>query len=346
MAADLIPSLRAASRKLVREWGFLRPTLAGTTLSHAAVHCLIELSDHSPRSFSDLATELRVSPSDLRPVVAELLTSDSITLMPDDKKQDHYSLTPAGLELLNEVNAFAQNQVAKALQVAHPTFGTDITTALGLYAAALETARLNEANPTPQHTPISSPLRPPSPPQPTIKIVTGYIPGLLGRTLEMHATYYSALVGWGQKFEADLGTGISDLIRRLDNPLNQAWSVVRTTPYNHPKERIEGVIFVDGEKQGEEGVARIRAFILDESVRGLGLGKRLVEEAMRFVRETGFRECRLQTMRILTPAIRLYEREGFVEVGEEWETHWGGGHMALHFTWWRERDLGGGDGGR
>lgn len=341
MADNLIPSLRAASRKLVREWGFLRPTLAGTALSHAAVHCLIEIGDHSPRSFSDLATELRVSPSDLRPVVAELPTSGNITLVPPsaNSPEDHYSLTPAGQDILNEVNAFAQTQVSKALQVAHPTFGTDITTALGLYAAALETARLNETNPTPEHTPISSPIRVPTPPQPTVKIVTGYIPGILGRTLEMHATYYSKLVGWGQRFEADLGTGIADLIRRLDNPVNQAWSVVRTIPGNPAQERIEGTIFVDGEKQGEEGVARIRAFILDESVRGLGLGKRLVEEAMQFVRGAGFRECRLQTMRILTPAIKLYEGAGFVEVGEEWEIHWGKGHMALHFTWRRDRDL-------
>jgi hypothetical protein len=35
---NLIPSLREASRKLVREWGFLQPTFAGSTLTPAAVH--------------------------------------------------------------------------------------------------------------------------------------------------------------------------------------------------------------------------------------------------------------------------------------------------------------------
>lgn len=175
-----------------------------------------------------------------------------------------------------------------------------------------------------------------------MRIVTGYIPGLLGRTLEMHSTYYWDLVQWGKEFESDLGTAIADLIKRLDRPVNQAWSVVRTispqAPGRPAQERIEGVIYVDGECSGEEGVAKIRAFILDDSVRGLGLGRRLVTEAMRFVRESGFRECRLTTMRILAPAIRLYESEGFVETGEEWETNWGMGHMALHFTWSRERD--------
>ncbi|KAM7190646.1 hypothetical protein V8F20_009663 [Naviculisporaceae sp. PSN 640] len=363
--ADLITSLRAASRKLVREWGFLRPTLAGTALSHVAVHCLIEIGDRSPRALSELCTELRVSPDDLKPAVAELLSSGNITTAPkptirsssegeeveqQTEEDQYYSITSTGQETLNEVNAYAQNQIAKALQIAHPTFGTDITTALGLYAAALEATRLVEANPTPEYTPIASPARvlptnPLSKPEPPtdVRIVSGYIPGLLGRTLEMHATYYWDLVQWGKEFESDLGMGIADLIKRLDRPMNQAWSVVRTTPPQSPgkpgQERIEGVIYVDGECSGEDGVAKIRAFILDDSLRGMGFGKRLVTEAMKFVRETGFRECRLTTMRQLAPAIRLYENEGFVETRQEWETAWGpNGHMALHFTWRRDQD--------
>lgn len=366
--ADIIPSLRAASRKLVREWGFLRPTLAGTNLSPVAVHCLIEIGDRSPRAVSELSTELRVSPDDLGPVVTELLASGNIAAVQcssyptctieegQEKEDDQYSLTPAGQAMLSRINAYAQNQVAKALQVAHPAFGTDITTALGLYAAALETARLVQANanPTSELSPIaaiprSRALTPPgpTPSSSSVRIVTGYLPGLLGRTLEMHATYYWGLVGWGKEFESDLGTAIADLIKRLDNPLNQVWSVVRTISHQSPggdgspreRERIEGVIFVDGEIAGEKGVARIRAFIIDDAVRGMGLGKRLVGEAMKFVRDTGFRECRLTTMRQLALAIRLYEREGFVEAGQEWETQWEKqGHMALHFTWRREEE--------
>ncbi|KAK4207258.1 hypothetical protein QBC37DRAFT_99428 [Rhypophila decipiens] len=355
--ADLITSLRTASRKLVREWGFLRPSLPGMALSHLAVHCLIEIDNcSSPCAFSELCTELQVTPHDLGAVIAELIRGGYITIVPNSRpkeghKEDHeglFILTSIGKETLSDVNAYAQNQIAKALQVAHPTFGTDITTALGLYATALEASRLAEANPTPELTPIASPVRElaspifPPPTKPAVRIVTGYIPGLLGRTLEMNSTYYWDLVQWGPEFESDLGAGIADLIKRLDNPLNQAWSVVRTisppTPGKPARERIEGVIYVDGECSGEEGVAKIRAFILDDSVRGMGLGKRMVSEAMKFVRESGFRECRLTTMRMLAPAIRLYENEGFVQTGEQWESHWGKGHTALHFTWRRDQD--------
>lgn len=58
--SNLIQPLRDASRKLAREWGFLRPTFAGSPLSPAAVHCLIEIGDHNIRRFSHLCSELKI----------------------------------------------------------------------------------------------------------------------------------------------------------------------------------------------------------------------------------------------------------------------------------------------
>ncbi|KAK3330237.1 acyl-CoA N-acyltransferase [Apodospora peruviana] len=282
---DPVLSLRAASRKLVREWGFLRPKFAGSALSPAAVHCLIEIADHGPvRTFSEFCTELQVSPKELRRIVAKLA-------------------------------------VNKALQVAHPSSGTDITTAFQLYAASLEMVRLSEAKPTPEITPSARPARSPAPPLfPAVTIVPGYRPNILGRTLEMHLYFYSAAFGWGREFDSSLATGLGELLARLHNPVNKVWAAIRTTPARDPNmpavEQIVGVIYVDGEHPVLENSARIRAFIVDDSVRGLGLGKQLFEAAMAFVRSVGFRECRLYTMRQLTPAVRLYEREGFVEVGK------------------------------
>ncbi len=68
------------------------------------------------------------------------------------------------------------------------------------------------------------------------------------------------------------------------------------------KERIIGTIFVDAEDLGEEGVSHLRAFIMDDTARGLGLGRRLFDAAMDFVRDSSAHECRLTTMRTLTVA--------------------------------------------
>ncbi|KAK4154040.1 hypothetical protein C8A00DRAFT_14801, partial [Chaetomidium leptoderma] len=181
---------------------------------------------------------------------------------------------------------------------------------------------------------------------PAITIVPGYRPGILARTLEMHLDYYYPRTGWAREFEAALSIGLGDLLNRLDKPVNQVWSAILTTPAPDPQtpavERMVGVVYIDGESSGKAGVARLRAFIVDGSARGLGVGNKLFAAAMEFVRRTGFRECELSTLRDLTVARGLYEREGFQETGETWFEGFGKGVMELGYVWRRQEKDGAG----
>ncbi|EAQ92537.1 hypothetical protein CHGG_00772 [Chaetomium globosum CBS 148.51] len=204
-----------------------------------------------------------------------------------------YTLTTAGVSALAEINAHAQDQVTKALAAAPPGAGANITAAFQAYATALERSRPSQADITPDITPAATP-EPQLPQPPTVSIVAGYRPGILARTLEMHLAFYYPREGWGRKFESVLSTGLGDLLDRLDRPVNQVWAAVMTTPAQHPGapplERTVGVVYIDGEAYpGEEGVAKVRAFIKDESARGLGVGKQLFTAARTFDQETGIR---------------------------------------------------------
>ncbi|KAK1757518.1 hypothetical protein QBC47DRAFT_399858 [Echria macrotheca] len=349
LANDLIAPLRDASRKLVREWGFLRPTFAGSNLSPGAVHCLVEIGDNHVGRFSDLCNELKTSRKQLTHILSELAHDGSIVvdkprdgekegMLPDPEAT--YRLTPAGALKLNEINAYAQNQVMKALATAQPDAAANITTAFRLYATALEQARLAEAVTTPGESRPATPELTTGPPAPSVTISRGYRPGLLGRTLEMHMNYYHKTVGWGREFETGLGSSLSNLISRLDRPVNEVWTAVQTTPAHGTSRAVEhivGVVYIDGEIPGREGASRLRAFIIDESARGLGLGKKLMAEAMTFVRESGFLECRLSTMRTLLVARKLYEQAGFVIEREELEEAWGQQTSVMTYVWHRER---------
>jgi ribosomal protein S18 acetylase RimI-like enzyme len=61
-------------------------------------------------------------------------------------------------------------------------------------------------------------------------------------------------------------------------------------------------------------------------VRGLGVGRRLLDELERYAREAGVAVLRLETNRTLTEAIALYRRAGYVEVApfnaEPYAHHW------------------------
>ncbi|CCC14145.1 hypothetical protein SMACR_08486 [Sordaria macrospora] len=196
--------------------------------------------------------------------------------------------------------------------------------------------------------------------QPTIQILPGYRPGILGRTLEMHMDFYSSFAGWGPSSEAGIASGLvpflkrlggddvakgpqksnnkegqedavattdgGEVVMKLPHGRSQVWSAVQVREdQENQKDRIVGVVYVDGDfyrsgerkEEGGEEVCRLRFYIVDEEARGLGVGGKLFAAAMGFVRDAGFRECRLSTWRQLETARRLYEREGFVVAEEE-----------------------------
>jgi ribosomal protein S18 acetylase RimI-like enzyme len=317
-------------------------------LSPAAVHCLIEIGDYGRRTVPELCAELKVTPAQLAHTLDELASAGLIRKESRPAGQDgqdqeavFFSLTTAGFTTLGEVNAHAQAQVTNALAAAPPGAGANITAAFQAYAAALEQSRpSSETLFTPAITPTATPEPPPAP---TIAIVPGYRPGILARTLEMHMEYYYPRYEWGCQFEAGLSSSLGNFLTRLDKPVNQVWAAVLTTPGRDPQtppvERVVGVVYVDGENSGVDGVARVRAFIVDESTRGLGVGKKLLGAAMAFVRQTGFRECHLSTLRSLTVARGLYEREGFKEAGEKWFEGFGKGVYQLAYVWRRSDEV-------
>jgi GNAT superfamily N-acetyltransferase/DNA-binding MarR family transcriptional regulator len=312
--AELVPPLRDASRKLVRQWGFLRPTLAESGLSPAAVHCLIEIGDFGVQSPTQLLGILQVLESELDHTIGELESAGDVrrqwkTTESGDTEQ-LFVPTERGLQTLAAINAWSQEQVSRALAATSPDAGDMIIEAFKLYASAMQSAQ--------QSTP-SLPLVPVvSRPETTITVLPGYRPGILGRCLEMHMYYYSRVLGWGAPMEAHLAQGFGDMLSRISSPLNEVWAAIETSPGDSPLEkgRIVGTIWIDGENLGMEGVGHLRGFILDETVHGRGIGRKMMDEAMAFVRKAGFREVRLWTVRELLVARRMYEKAGFVEVGE------------------------------
>ncbi|KAB5536384.1 acyl-CoA N-acyltransferase [Coniochaeta sp. 2T2.1] len=342
-AEVLIPHLRDASRKLVREWGFLRRTLADSGLSPAAIHCLMEIGDFGVRTFDHLQQVLKVREKDLEHTIAELQYSGDI--------QNHWQKTESGdpeqvffptaqgIRTLAAINAYGHDQVVRALAATPPDAGGKIVEAFRMYASALQSAR---QEPTRDWLLLNRQEHLPRPvTEPTSTVVPGYRHGILSRCLEMHITYYGRIASCGAPLEAELGRDFGELCKRISNPLNEVWAALETLPCDgSPSQahgRIVGTIWIDGESSGEEGVAQLRGFILDDGVRGQGLGRKLMDAAMAFVDKVGFEEVRLRTARQLKVARRMYEKAGFVDIGDIQEDTavFGTELMIMEYAWKR-----------
>ena len=71
-----------------------------------------------------------------------------------------------------------------------------------------------------------------------IKITSGYIPGSIGRVVELHGTYYNTHWEFGPFFESKVAAEMAEFIARYDKGQDGFWTVSL-------EGHIEGSITID-----------------------------------------------------------------------------------------------------
>lgn len=142
-----------------------------------------------------------------------------------------------------------------------------------------------------------------------------YLPGSIGRIAELHARYYSELVGFGLPFESKVARELAEFCERYDSERDGLWLVLQDG-------QIEGSIAIDGSHAGQGG-AHLRWFITSERMRGTGVGSTLLASAMEFCRSRQYHRAYLWTFEGLDAARHLYEKFGFRLVFQQHGTQWG-----------------------
>lgn len=300
---DQIDNIREHSRRLVRELGFTSRSFAGTNMSPSAVHAILEIGYREDISARTLCQKLLLEKSTVSRLLASLKQKNIITerKIPGDGRKKQLGLTRTGTQVFSEIENFGHQQVANALQGIDADAAGKIEAGLQAYASALHASRDSNGR-------VGEGWN-------LADIQSGYIPGLLGRMVELHGAYYSREVSFGFEFETLVARDLAEFLGRLDRPMNATW-------YALQNRRIAGGISIDGEDISP-GIGHMRWFIVEDAVRGSGLGKRLMDVAMAFVRNQGFRETHLWTFAGLDAARSLYEKHGFVLVEEKPGRKWG-----------------------
>lgn len=152
-------------------------------------------------------------------------------------------------------------------------------------------------------------------------LLRGPQPGDIGWVVHRHGALYAQEYGWDERFEALVAEIAAKFVQNFDTTRERCWIAERDG-------EILGSVFLV--KDSDE-IARLRLLLVEPKARGLGLGKRLVEECVKFARRAGYKKITLWTQSVLDAARHVYQKAGFVLVHKE--PYRGIGRDLVSETW-------------
>ena len=303
-AEQQIAAVRRFNRYYTRQIGVLRKTFLDSPYSLGEARVLYEIAiNHSPTA-SEIARSLDLDAGYLSRVLRDFERRGLIRkrASPNDGRQSHLTLTPRGRKSFMPLDARSQRDTAAMLGKLAPAEQARLIAAMTAIETLLE-GQIQEPKPQRRYT-----LRAPR-------------PGDFGWIVKRNAELYAQDYGWVAPFEGVCAQIVADFVNKFDATLERGW-----------------IAEIDGENVGSlmlandgDGVARLRLLLVEPRARGLGIGARLVDEAIRFARSAGYRKIALWTHSVLTAARHIYQGAGFKLMRSEEHQSWGQPVVSEHW---------------
>ncbi len=145
-----------------------------------------------------------------------------------------------------------------------------------------------------------------------IQIRNNLKPGDIGYVIYLHGILYSEEYNYGIEFETYVGDGLTEFYKNYNPKKSRVWIA------EHNDKIIGFLLLMD---RGSS--AQLRYFLIMPAYRGIGLGKKLMNLYMDFLKSSGYRHSYLWTTQELTSAASLYKKSGFVLTEELESTTFG-----------------------
>jgi DNA-binding MarR family transcriptional regulator/GNAT superfamily N-acetyltransferase len=281
-----VAAMRHFTRFYTRQIGALEERLLDSPFSLTESRVLYELANRSKPTATELARDLGLDPGYLSRILRSFASRGLIARTPSqtDGRQNEIELTDEGREAFLPLDRRSRDLVAGMLDKLGEPERQRLVRGMRAIEVLLGGKRENR----------SYVLRPPR-------------PGDMGWVVSRHGALYAEEYGWNVALEALVAEVVAEFVRKFDAARERCW-----------------IADIDGEPVGSiflvshsDQIAKLRLLLVEPHARGLGIGQRLVEECVRFARQTGYRTIILWTHDVLHAARRIYQQHGFKLVHEE-----------------------------
>ena len=305
VSPDRIARVRRFNRFYTRQLGVLRKTYLGSPYSLAEARVLYEIFKGGAPTATDIGRTLDLDAGYLSRTLRSFEKRGLIVrkASANDARQSHLALTARGRKEFAPLDQRSQDATAEMLG---RLSGADEAR---LIAAMATIEELLDASP-PQNSPPQRryDLRPPR-------------HGDFGWIVRRHAELYAQEYGWVAPFEGVCAQIVADFVNKFDDKRERCWIAEMGS------ENVGSIMLA----RDSETVARIRLLLVDPKARGLGLGRHLTDECVRFARDAGYRKITLWTHSVLTAARHIYQQAGFKFVRSEQHKSWGRPVVSEHW---------------
>ena len=296
-----VEAVRRFNRFYTQRIGVLHEELLQSPFSLTEVRVMYELAHREQLTATELSKELGLDPGYLSRILSNLGARDFIDKRrsKSDGRQTHLRLTNKGKKEFATLDAHASEEVAVMLRKLPASEQQRVVAAIHVVEEVLGAKPENK----------------------TPYLLRTHQPGDMGWIVHRHGVLYSEEYGWDEQFEALVAEIVAEFIKNYDAKWERCWIAEKDAEF------VGSVFLVKKSKT----MAKLRLLLVEPRARGLGIGKRLVAECVRFARQAGYRKITLWTNTVLDAARHIYEEAGFRLVNEE--KHHSFGHDLVGQTW-------------
>jgi DNA-binding MarR family transcriptional regulator/GNAT superfamily N-acetyltransferase len=302
-----IASARRFNRFYTRQIGVLRKNFLDSPYSLGEARVIYEIAKDGSPTASEIGRALDLDAGYLSRVLRNFEKRGLIErkVSKTDARQSHLALSPRGRKAFALLDDLSQRDIGAMLDKLVPGDQSRLIAAM----STIET--LLQAGPeTASDTAASKSKSDKAKPRYRLRDPA---PGDFGWIVKRHAELYAQEYKWREPFEGVCAQIVADFANKFDAKRERCW-----------------IAEIDGENVGSifvvkdsDEVARIRLLLVDPKARGLGLGAKLTEEAVRFARAAGYKKMTLWTHSLLKAARHIYQKAGFKLIRSEKHKSWG-----------------------